>query len=302
MGILENPDSKARLRLLPHTLIGRGREHHVALDDESVSCPHATLRWEPAGWILRDLGSRNGSYVDGQRLEAGERRPLSVGCEVRFGETVFTFADSAPPSLLARSLTTGELRAPEAGLLALPSSDDPQLTVYEGPDGVFRCERDDRVQDLTDLAVLDIDGDRWEVSLPGSAEATWEVTRPPPAIETIGLRFRVSSDEEHVELTIRPRGDETEVPPRSFHYLLLTLARARLKGSDCAASEQGWVEREALCKMLRTDPTKLNVDVFRARRQLGELGVLGAANLVERRGATRALRLGVQDLEVRRLR
>ncbi len=112
----------------------------------------------------------------------------------------------------------------------------------------------------------------------------------PPAIETIGLRFRVSSEEEHVELTIRPRGDETEVPPRSFHYLLLTLARARLKGSDCAASEQGWVEREALCKMLRTDPTKLNVDVFRARRQLGEPGVLGAANLVERRDARPAAR------------
>jgi hypothetical protein len=45
--------------------------------------------------------------------------------------------------------------------------------------------------------------------------------------------------------------------------------------------------------MLKTDQVKLNVDIFRARKQFGDLGIVGAPSVVERRPTTRAIRLGV---------
>ena len=53
--------------------------------DKTVSRLHAVLEAFPAGWSLRDMGSRNGTFVNGQKL-AGER-VLGPGDEVRIGRT-----------------------------------------------------------------------------------------------------------------------------------------------------------------------------------------------------------------------
>ena len=54
--------------------------------DGQVSGTHAVL--EPIGnrWILRDVSSRNGTYVNGQRLR--ERVPLRAGDQIRIGKSV----------------------------------------------------------------------------------------------------------------------------------------------------------------------------------------------------------------------
>jgi hypothetical protein len=51
---------------------------------------------------------------------------------------------------------------------------------------------------------------------------------------------------------------------------------------------------------LATDELRLNVDVFRARKQFAALGIQGAANIVDRRTGTGRIRLGVERVEVRR--
>ena len=109
-----------------------------------------------------------------------------------------------------------------------------------------------------------------------------------PTIDTISLRFGVSRDEEHVELTIIHRGKETKLEAREHAYTLLTLARARLDDASLALAEQGWLERDQLMRMLGTDGNSLNVAIYRARGQLGAAGVEGAAGIVEvRRGQRR---------------
>lgn len=50
--------------------------------------------------------------------------------------------------------------------------------------------------------------------------------------------------------------------------------------------------------MLRTDANRLHIDIYRARRQFAEVGVLGATRLIERRTGTRMLRIGVAHLDV----
>lgn len=66
-------------------LIGRGREADVALRDPSVSRRHALLMHSAAGWFLEDLGSTNGTWVEGVRLAPHEPAPLREGARVAFG-------------------------------------------------------------------------------------------------------------------------------------------------------------------------------------------------------------------------
>ncbi len=55
-------------------LIGRSRGCHIIIDDDLVSRRHACLLLEqPARLTLRDLGSRNGVFVNGKRIGEGTK-------------------------------------------------------------------------------------------------------------------------------------------------------------------------------------------------------------------------------------
>jgi hypothetical protein len=54
--------------LTPRTLIGRHPGSDVVLDDSFVSGEHAELEADEAGWVLRDLGSTNGTFVNGEEV------------------------------------------------------------------------------------------------------------------------------------------------------------------------------------------------------------------------------------------
>jgi class 3 adenylate cyclase len=70
--------------------IGRRVDNDVALTwDRDVSRRHAELHRTPEGWALVDEDSRNGSYVNGQRV-IGEH-PVQGGDVLRFGDTVVLF-------------------------------------------------------------------------------------------------------------------------------------------------------------------------------------------------------------------
>ncbi len=62
--------------------VGRDPQGEVTLDDARVSWRHATIRWTDDGWVLEDLGSTNGTYVQGQRVNEAR---LSPGSAVHLG-------------------------------------------------------------------------------------------------------------------------------------------------------------------------------------------------------------------------
>jgi len=65
--------------------VGRLGSLEIVLDDTSVSLRHAEVRYAPpAGWIVRDLESTNGTYLNGMRF-AGER-PVRMKDVVQFGK------------------------------------------------------------------------------------------------------------------------------------------------------------------------------------------------------------------------
>jgi len=71
--------------------IGRKPESTLQLADPNVSRNHAEIRPHGNGWVLVDLGSTNGSRVNGTRVSSHE---LHEGDELAFGNTVFRFEAS----------------------------------------------------------------------------------------------------------------------------------------------------------------------------------------------------------------
>ena len=74
---------------VPVVNIGRGDYNDIVIGDASVSTMHAKLQRRETVWILTDLGSTNGTYVEGERL-TGETA-LSPGTTLRFGDIIALF-------------------------------------------------------------------------------------------------------------------------------------------------------------------------------------------------------------------
>lgn len=72
--------------------IGRDRECDLTIDDLTVSRIHAELERTADGWMLADLGSTNGTRVNGWRVRDAVR--VRAGDLVRFGESEFALADT----------------------------------------------------------------------------------------------------------------------------------------------------------------------------------------------------------------
>ena len=77
--------------------IGKAAENDVAVaDDATASGLHAVLERFPAGWCVTDLGSSNGTWVNGERIWASRR--LRHGDEIRIGQTRLLFRDPLAPA------------------------------------------------------------------------------------------------------------------------------------------------------------------------------------------------------------
>ena len=293
----------ARCVLWADHLVGRAPEAALKLENPSVSWRHASLRWTGQVWELQDLGSLNGTYVDGSRIAAGARVALRVGTRLRFGGDVeWLLADSDPPGAVAVALDDGTRVTPRDGLIAIPDFDHPHLTIYRQVDGSWVAEGPDRVWTPEADEVVTAGGRRFRFEPGGVVFATAAGTANQPTPASIAIEFLVSRNEEHVDLIVEHAGERTALRPRAHTYLLLTLARARLRDQEDPSlppTSHGWVDQPSLLKMLATSPSQLALDIYRARRQFSDAGVTDSAQLVERRTTSRELRIGVHSLRVR---
>jgi hypothetical protein len=119
-------------------------------------------------------------------------------------------------------------------------------------------------------------------------------------LQNLSLRFSISRDEEYVHLELTGCAGTLDMGARAHNYLLLTLARRRVADAASAPSDatSGWVYQDELAHDCTMAAPRLNVDVFRIRKQFAESGVLDAANIIERRPQTRQLRIGTGRLAI----
>ena len=87
----------------PVVNIGRADFNDVVIADPSVSTSHAKLQRRDDVWVLSDLNSTNGTFLEGERV--ADEAPLAPGSTVRFGEV----------SVLFEPLDEGSVSRPQAG-------------------------------------------------------------------------------------------------------------------------------------------------------------------------------------------
>jgi DNA-binding NtrC family response regulator len=80
--------------------VGRSPECEVRVDEEALSRQHASIRASAAGTEVVDLGSANGTSVDGRRLAAGEAAPVAPGSILAFASVSGTIQRSPATSRL----------------------------------------------------------------------------------------------------------------------------------------------------------------------------------------------------------
>ncbi|MBV8780901.1 MAG: FHA domain-containing protein, partial [Phycisphaerae bacterium] len=132
--VLQGPDKGRRFELPDvATLVGRG-SRQLPLTDNTVSRRHCELHPVGEGWILKDLGSSNGTYVNGTRVD--NTYALKLGDQMRIGRTILVYG--AQPGVSRTSAANLSLNSEDTGMDAsimhtVPSNDDSVVLAVPEP-------------------------------------------------------------------------------------------------------------------------------------------------------------------------
>jgi FHA domain len=78
------PAAGAAFALDAITSLGRDVNNSIVLDDEFVSTTHAALTYRGRAWYVEDLGSTNGTFVNGSQVDG--LAPIAFGDEIQVGQ------------------------------------------------------------------------------------------------------------------------------------------------------------------------------------------------------------------------
>ena len=79
----------------PEVHIGILSNNDVVLSDRKASRLHAAIRWTPVGYVIQDLQSQHGTFVDGHQIT--QPTLLVPGQRIRIGDTELTFEQAVGP-------------------------------------------------------------------------------------------------------------------------------------------------------------------------------------------------------------
>jgi FHA domain-containing protein len=284
------------------TLVGRSPRADVRLSGEAASNEHASIYFDGGGWVLRDLTSRNGTKLNGTLL-IGRQWPLAVGDRIIFGDPTeqWNWIDgSAPQPQAIRD--DGVIVEAAHGVLLLPHEQEPRASFY-ARDAGWEMDLEGTSRAVVDGEVVVVGDRRFQLSLPNlqPAVSRTRTLGDDRDVRTARAVFRVSLDEEQVELSLHTRTCTKHLGARSFFYMLLVLARTRQSESlaGVASEEAGWTYTDQLATQLGVTPQQVNVDVHRARDVVGATGLFtNPADIVERRRGSGQLRFGLENILV----
>lgn len=153
--VLQGPDKGRTLRTSDEVVvIGRGGTQ-VPLTDPTISRRHAELRVTDGNWLIADLGSANGTYVNGVRLQRPAR--LKHGDQIRVGSTLLVYAGDEsvqqysgagiPTDLV--TLDAGSASVDASVVATLPSSED--SLVLAAPETAYAVRAWNVMRSLTEV-------------------------------------------------------------------------------------------------------------------------------------------------------
>ena len=108
---------------VPIVNIGRAEYCDIVIPDDSVSSQHAKLTRREGVWVLTDLGSTNGTLVDGEKIDGDV--PLAPGAFVRFGDVQLVFEPTDDKADMNAPKATRTISAVKLQDLKKPSGPPP---------------------------------------------------------------------------------------------------------------------------------------------------------------------------------
>jgi pSer/pThr/pTyr-binding forkhead associated (FHA) protein len=128
------PEGKSMLFPRGEYVFGRGAECHVRPNSDWVSRQHCILRVTAGGAFLRDLGSRNGTLINGTRLV--DECHLQHGDQVQVGPLVFEVVLEESGDEISRPTTNpgqeGAQQSPVSGDTVVRALDTAEMNTFEG--------------------------------------------------------------------------------------------------------------------------------------------------------------------------
>lgn len=303
VGRLHNPRTDQGRCLRAQHVVGRAQTSDLRLDDPAVSNFHAALQWTPHGWMVRDLGSTNGVFVNGDRIEVPTL--LREGDELGFGgpSEPWRLTDGSGPVAFAVSEADGREIEGTAATLGLPDAAADHTSISRTPTGWF-AERGEDVTGIVDREVIEAEG-RWRLHLPHASSQVTEATAQ-VCLQESRLHIVASRDLEHIEVHVHHPSGLRVLPHYAANEVLLVLALARRDDPVRDPVETGWVDFDDLLGRLQLTPgaprsrNRARQWIHKCRRRLEELGVTDGERIVERRAGTREVRLGTHRFELER--
>ena len=313
MAYLFNVDAGALFPLAPHHTFGRlASAVDTPIDRPYISKLHAAIEWNGYNWRVKNLGL-NGTWLNGAALGQGDTMELAVGDEIHFVEMNdpgFKVIDLTPPTDLLWPVDATAAENVQPVYLSryhlLPDAQAPQLAIYFGDEEQqWFMENINGQVEQERIAIkhgdyVNFNNQRWKfirAQVYGPTEARVHQIKKLTDFEFI---FNLSLDEETTQLELHYLKQSIDLASRSHHYLILQLARHRIndavRGLD--NKSQGWVYADQLAHELGLDTTHMNIQIFRARKQLadGLPDALGQQCLLERRGGK--IRFGCEKFKI----
>jgi len=287
MAILRN--TKTSTPIPCRCLVGRSSLADLVLESRRASNEHASIGWYENGWFVRDLGSSNGTLVDGRPLNARERIALRVGNLVQFGSEadIWEVADVSAPAPCAVHLGPQRSVWGQRSLLVLPDETNPQASIYFHG-GAWHVD-DGGLTVAPDCGdIIELPSGYWRLLLPDAPDTSAFTAGYQLEIGKLELVFHVGSDALRTRL-IQGTND-TPLPARACLHSLHLLAQIRRQNPG---QNGGWIGTAEIASLRSCSPEKINVDVHRLRRLFEDAGVHDAARIIERDG-TKRLRIGIE--------
>ncbi|MCB9543496.1 MAG: FHA domain-containing protein [bacterium] len=290
--MLTQPKTGREVALRARTTFGRDTGNDVALDEPRASAQHAVMQWSDGQWTVRDLASRNGTWVQEQRIDPGEDIPLALGHSVAFGDPRrrWWLMSADPPAIFAESLARPVRVDAIDGVLGLPSNDDPRVIVYAGDRG-WLIEDTDGTRPTHDRAVVVVADTPWRLALPAALDGTAAL-----GFDGSGVRVLVTGSFERPRVDVQRADGWQTLRAASCDRLLWLLTHEREDDDTRPAHDpdRGLTHVDLVARALGIDPRTVDVYVHRLRHRLGAHGV---HDLIERRAGVGQLRLAFDAVE-----
>jgi len=281
-----------------HTFGRRADSVDTLIQHAFISKLHAIIEWREPSWYIKDV-SKNGLKLNGKIIPAQKQMPLNKGDVIDFAgmnEVTLTMVNlDAPQAMLINTEQPSETTALAESVL-LPNENEPELALYLCPDRE-QWFADDiakgiEVGPFEHNDTIEIENTTWKFLLVAEDDATTEFDSKQTTLNDIVFRFDLSQDEESTNLTLIENGLEIDLGERSHHYLLVHLLRHSLNDNS------GWLDSQLLMKELGLEETHMNIQIFRARKQVSKAlpNAVGHSKLIERRRG--ALRVNISNIEI----